>query len=81
MKVPTEMSMAELDVGQPGEVTRVAGEDAITIRLLEMGFVPGTRVRLVKRAPFGDPLEFQVRGYHISIRAAEAARVEISLSK
>jgi len=42
------------------------------LRLLEMGFVPGTVVALVKVAPFGDPLEFQVRGCHISLRAAEA---------
>jgi len=42
------------------------------LRLLEMGFVPGTMVTLVKRAPFGDPLEFQVRGCHVSLRAAEA---------
>ena len=39
---------------------------------VDSGFVPGTVVTLVKRAPFGDPLEFQVRGCHISLRAAEA---------
>jgi Fe2+ transport system protein FeoA len=47
------------------------------LRLLEMGFVPGTAVQLIKRAPFGDPLEFQVRGCHVSLRAAEAAQIAV----
>jgi ferrous iron transport protein A len=46
-----------------------------------MGFVPGTVVRVIKRAPFGDPLELQVRGGHISLRAAEAARVEVEVER
>ena len=45
------------------------------LRLLEMGFVPGTLVTMVKRAPLGDPLEFQVRGCHVSLRMAEAGCV------
>lgn len=53
-------------------MTAVEGGGGLMLRLLEMGFVPGTIVTLVKRAPFGDPLEFQVRGCHVSLRAAEA---------
>ncbi len=56
-------------------MTEVVGAGGLTLRLLEMGFVPGTVVTLVKRAPFGDPLEFQVRGCHVSLRAAEAGCV------
>ena len=48
------------------------------IRLAEMGFVVGTPVRLIKVAPLGDPLQFSLRGYHISLRRAEAARVRIA---
>jgi Fe2+ transport system protein FeoA len=43
-----------------------------------MGFVPGTRVRLVKAAPLGDPLELQVRGYHVSLRLEEARRIRVT---
>lgn len=70
----------ELDLKRSGVVARVNGEDAVAVRLLEMGFVPGTHVKLVKRAPTGDPLQLQLRGYHLSLRRAEAARVELKES-
>lgn len=65
-------SLADLRPGARARVTAVEGGGGLMLRLLEMGFVPGTMVALVKVAPFGDPLEFQVRGCHISLRAAEA---------
>lgn len=68
-------SLAALQPGDRARVTAVTGRGALMLRLLEMGFVPGTPVTLIKRAPFGDPLEFQVRGCHISLRAAEAAQI------
>jgi ferrous iron transport protein A len=49
----------------------------MAVRLLEMGFVPGAQVALVKRAPLGDPLELRLRGYHVSLRRAEARLVQI----
>ncbi|MCB9565758.1 MAG: ferrous iron transport protein A [Myxococcales bacterium] len=70
-------SLATLELGVAARVARVAGVDALRLRLLEMGFVPGTQVRVIKRAPFGDPLELEVRGGHVSLRAAEAARIEV----
>ena len=54
-----------------------AGGDAVAIRLLEMGVTPGVEIRLVGKAPFGDPLELELRGYRLSIRRQEAARVAI----
>ncbi len=70
-------SLADIKPGDCAKVTAVAGGGGLLLRLLEMGFVPGTAVRLVKRAPFGDPLEFQVRGCHISLRLAEAAQIAV----
>lgn len=69
------LSLADLGPGGRARVSEVAGAGGLTLRLLEMGFVPGTVVTLIKRAPFGDPLEFQVRGCHVSLRAAEASCV------
>ena len=74
--------LSSLRVGEGAEVERVeaatsSDERAVTMRLLEMGFVPGTHVSVVKVAPFGDPLELQVRGYHVSLRRAEASRVKV----
>lgn len=70
-------SLAELPIGVDARIVDVRGADSLRLRLLEMGFVPGTAVRVIKRAPFGDPLELRLRGGHISLRAAEAARVAV----
>ena len=64
-------------MGGRARVSDVAGDDDVALRLLEMGLTPGTDVRLVGRAPLGDPLEFEVRGYRLSLRQAEAARVAV----
>ena len=72
------MTLDRLDLGQRAEVCGVSGHGSMSVRLLEMGFVPGVEVALVKRAPLGDPLELRLRGYHVSLRRAEARRVQIS---
>lgn len=61
----------------PARIAEVVAEDEMLIRLLEMGFVRGTEVRIIKRAPLGDPLEIEVRGYHVSLRAREARSVVV----
>ncbi len=68
-------TLAELEIGQRAIVKDVVGEGRMMVRLLEMGFVPGVSVALVKRAPLGDPLELRLRGYHVSLRRAEAGAV------
>ena len=75
--LPVARTVAELEVGQTAVVDRVQGRGTVAVRLLEMGFVPGSRVSLVKVAPFGDPLELRLRGYHVSLRRAEAAKVTV----
>ena len=69
--------LANLAVGQQARVVRVEGADEISLRLLEMGLTPGATVKCLGRAPLGDPLEFEVRGYRLSVRKSEAERVEI----
>lgn len=69
--------LADLEVGGRARVVNVLGDDEISLRLLEMGLTPGVDVELLGTAPLGDPLEFEVRGYLLSIRKSEAARVEI----
>ncbi len=73
------ITLAELAVGDIARVVQVEGADEISIRLMEMGLVPGIDVRLLGRAPLGDPLEFEVRGYRLSLRKSEAARVTIAM--
>lgn len=73
------MTIAELKIGQSARVTDIGGEGTLRAHLLDMGLIPGVEVRLVKRAPLGDPLEIEVRGYALSLRLAEAQKIMISL--
>ncbi len=70
---------ADMRVGQRARVDRVDGLDEIATRLLEMGLTPGIEIELLGTAPLGDPLEFEVRGYRLSIRASEARRIGVSM--
>jgi len=65
--------------GQRARIVDVSGEDAITVRLLEMGLTENEEIELIGRAPLGDPIEFQVRGYRLSLRGEEARRISIEL--
>ncbi len=71
-------TLASLTQGKQGRVVTVTGNDEIAMRLLEMGLTPGVEVRMLGAAWLGDPLEFEVRGYRLSLRKSEAARVEIA---
>ena len=72
------MTLTNLPIGATAKVRAVHGNNAITRRLMEMGVVPGVSVRVVKSAPFGDPLEVRVRGYHLAMRKSEADTIEVS---
>jgi Fe2+ transport system protein FeoA len=73
--------LSEMCIGQRACVVGVSGDDPISIRLLEMGLTPGVELELVGTAPFGDPLELELRGYRLSVRKREAARIEIASSR
>ena len=70
-------SLAEIALGRAAKVTGVAGPRAFRRRLLEMGLVPGTEVRVVTIAPLGDPLRIEIRGGQWSIRRNEAAHIAV----
>jgi ferrous iron transport protein A len=67
--------LSQLAVGQDARVAHIEGTDDVSMRLLEMGLTPGVAVHVLGSAPLGDPLELQVRGYRLSVRRSEAARV------
>jgi ferrous iron transport protein A len=72
------MNLTNLPIGTNATVVAVNGSSRITRRLMEMGIVPGVSVRVVKSAPFGDPLEIRVRGYNLAMRKNEADSIEVS---
>lgn len=64
--------------GDHARIVEIGGDDAIAVRLMEMGLIEGEEVEHLGAAPLGDPLEFLVRGYRLSLRGAEARRVVIA---
>jgi ferrous iron transport protein A len=72
-------SLSQLKVGDTARVVSVAGQDETAVRLMEMGLTPGVEVQLLGTAPLGDPLEFQVRGYRLSLRRGEAELVAVDM--
>ena len=74
---PETCCLNELGIGCKGMVFAVGGDAEIRRRLLEMGFCNGAAVEVVRRAPLGDPIEFRLRGYHLSLRDEQARYVQI----
>ena len=64
-----------MGTGKSGVVAQVKGQGALRQRILDMGLTKGTEVTVRKVAPLGDPIEVTVRGYELSLRKAEAARI------
>ena len=77
---PGTCSLNQLGIGCRGFVVAVGGAPDVRRRLLEMGFCNGANVEVIRRAPLGDPIEFRLRGYHLSLRDEQAQFVQISVS-
>jgi Fe2+ transport system protein FeoA len=69
--------LSDLRESQRAVVVRVGGNGALRRRILEMGIVRGTEVYVEKYAPLKDPMELIVKGYHVSLRVEEAARITV----
>lgn len=71
------MTLNELKAGERGTITAVGGEGVLRRRLLDMGLTPKTGVMVRKVAPMGDPIEIRLRGYELTIRLEEAAKIQV----
>ena len=74
------MTLDKLPLGQEAVITAVGGDGPLRCRLLDMGLIPRTRVRVEKIAPLGDPLELRVRGYSLSLRKEDAGKIEVEVA-
>lgn len=72
-----KMTLSELEIGQSAKIEAVAGEGALRQHFLDMGLIPGAEVTLVKYAPMGDPMELRIDGYELTLRMADAAKIDI----
>src|SRR5215207_2280364 len=77
---PAAVTLDALEAGRHARVAAVRGSGAVARRLMEMGFVPGAPVRVIKAAPLGDPLEVRVRNYHLALRRSEAQTISVVMS-
>lgn len=66
-----------LSEGEHARIVEIEGDDAISVRLMEMGLIEGEEIQMIGRAPLGDPTEYRVRGYRLSLRSTEARRVRV----
>ncbi|MDD2958797.1 MAG: ferrous iron transport protein B [Lachnospiraceae bacterium] len=71
------MTLKELPIGKTATITSVGGEGALRQHFLDMGVIPNADIMLVKFAPMGDPMEFRIHGYELTLRVADAEKVEI----
>lgn len=73
------MTLRETKPGQEVKVLQVKTESGLKHRILDMGITSGVKVKLIKVAPLGDPLEVTVRGYQLSLRKSEADAIDVEL--
>ena len=75
------MTLDKLQIGKNAKIISVGGEGALRLRLLDMGLIPKTTVKIIKVAPMGDPIELFIRGYSLTIRLDDAKKIEIETTE
>lgn len=70
-------TLDEIAAGQKSTIISIVGDDSIALRLMEMGVLEGQSVKVIGRAPMGDPIEIALRGHRLSLRKTEAQRVTV----
>ena len=71
------MTLKELPIGKMATVLAVGGEGALRQHFLDMGIIPSAQVTMVKYAPMGDPVEVRIHSYELTLRLADAEKIEI----
>ncbi len=74
------VTLDSLKAGESGRISAISGTGEIRRRLMEMGLLPGSTVKVVRFAPLGDPIDVEIRGYHLSLRRSEASQVSLTMA-
>ncbi len=72
------MTLKDLRIGETGRIDRVGGDGALRQHFLDMGVIPGAEATVVKYAPMGDPVELRIHGYELTLRLADADRIDVT---
>lgn len=73
----TSKTLNDLPIGQSAVITHVGASGALRQHFLDMGLIPNAEVKMIKRAPMGDPIEVRIRSYDLTLRAAEASEIQV----
>ena len=73
-----KMNLSKLKIGETARIKSVGGEGSLRHHFLDMGLVPGTNVTLKKLAPMGDPMQFELYGYALTLRREDAEKILVS---
>ena len=73
--MPAPLTLSELKAGESATVKQCPTTGNAFLRLREMGMLPGTTLKLIRRAPLGDPIEIKLRGYNLTLRKTEADHI------
>ncbi len=74
----SDITLDQIKPGTTVKVAHIRGRGAARRRILDMGIVPGTTVKVIRKAPMGNPIEFEVKGYKLTMRKAEAELVFVA---
>ena len=72
------MTLDKTPLGSTVRIVSLENSDIVTLRLMEMGMIPGSTVRVVKSAPLGDPIQICIRNYHLALRRNEARAITVA---
>ena len=72
--------LSELKPGEKGKIVRVGGGGKTHRRLLDMGLVSGSEIKMERVAPLGDPIEVKIKGYNLSLRKEEASSIQVEVT-
>lgn len=71
------ITLDKLKIGKKAIIRKVGGKGPLRIRLLDMGIIPNTQIKIVKKAPMGDPIEISLRGYELTLREEDAKKIDV----
>ncbi len=71
------ITLDKLEPGRRGVIVKLTGQGALRRRIMDMGITPGSDLEVERLAPLGDPMEFKIRGYHLTLRHEEAAKIHV----
>ena len=70
-------NISNLKINEVGVVKKVTASGEFRRRIIDMGVIPGAKIKMIKSAPFGDPIQIKIHGYNLSIRKSETEKIEI----